>query len=287
MAEQKNDVFNTQYAVHISASIVLYNSNIEYINKVINSYVPSERRILFLIDNSPEKSNFDFVYGNNNIKYYFIGKNVGYGSGHNIALKMAIEEKTKYHIILNPDLQFEPDSIDKIITFMDANEDIVELMPKIIDINGKIQYLCKLLPTPFDLIFRRFFSKTPLFEKSNDKYVLKESGYNKILNIPCLSGCFMFLRVKTIETNNIFFDEMFFLYCEDFDYIRRLHKIGKTVYYPYVNITHIHTRGSYKSKRLLVEHIKSAIKYFNKWGWIFDKERKIINKRILDNIKSF
>ena len=29
-------------------------------------------------------------------------------------------------------------------------------MPKVFYSNGEIQYLCKRIPTPFDLIFRRF-----------------------------------------------------------------------------------------------------------------------------------
>ena len=38
---------------------------------------------------------------------------------------------------------------------------------------------------------------------------------------------------------------------------------------------------------MLKIHIQSAIKYFNKFGWIFDKERKEMNKKILDEINNF
>lgn len=37
---------------------------------------------------------------------------------------------------------------------------------------------------------------------------------------------------------------------------------------------------------MLLIHIKSAFHYFNKWGWIFDKERKVMNKKILDEIQN-
>ena len=36
--------------------------------------------------------------------------------------------------------------------------------------------------------------------------------------------------------------------------------------------------GSYKDFGLTVHNIKSAIQYFNKWGWFFDEERAIINQ---------
>ena len=39
---------------------------------------------------------------------------------------------------------------------MDANDDIGLVMPKVLYPDGELQYLCKLLPTPADLIFAAF-----------------------------------------------------------------------------------------------------------------------------------
>ena len=74
------------------------------------------------------------------------------------------------------------------------------------------------------------------------------------------------------------------MYLEDFDLIRRLHRVGKTIFYPYVTIIHDHARDSYTSKKMLKLHIISAIKYFNKYGWFFDKERRKMNAQILKEI---
>ncbi|NLL99980.1 MAG: glycosyltransferase family 2 protein, partial [Treponema sp.] len=38
-------------------------------------------------------------------------------------------------------------------------------------------------------------------------------------------------------------------------------------------------------KKLFIEHIKAIVYYFNKWGWFFDKERKLINKNTINNLK--
>jgi GT2 family glycosyltransferase len=269
--------------ITISASIVLYNSKINELINVINSYAPSESRLLYLIDNSIQKTNLDFLLAENkHIYYFFIGKNKGYGAGHNIAIRMAIKANTKYHLVLNSDLQFEPFIINKITDFMDNDIRIAQVMPKVLSPNGDIQYLCKLIPTPIDLIFKRFFPKR-ISEKNAIRYQLKFTDYNKQMNVPYLSGCFMFFRTSALETIGLF-DEMFFMYPEDIDITRRMHKLFKTMYYPEVSIIHTHSAESYKNKKMLKIHIINIIKYFNKWGWFFDKDRKKINENILKEL---
>ena len=52
-------------------------------------------------------------------------------------------------------------------------------------------------------------------------------------------------------------------------------------FYPHALIQHGFGKASFKSYKMTLIHIQSAIKYFNKWGWFIDKERKIVNKNIL------
>ena len=198
----------------------------------------------------------------------------------------AIEERSDYHIVLNPDIYFSAEVLPELASYMDSNSDVGYILPKVTYPNGELQYLCKLLPTPFDLIFRRFLPKTKLIVRHNERYELRHSGYDKIMNPPCLSGCFMFMRLSTLKENNLFFDEQYFMYCEDFDLMRRIHSVAKTVYYPKVSIVHNHAKASYTSRKMLMTHIKSAIKYFNKFGWFFDKERNNMNKQILKEIEA-
>lgn len=266
----------------ITASIVIYNTDIKLVGNVIKSYIPSNTRKLYIIDNSPMET--EWYFGRAHIEYIFNNKNMGYGAAHNIGIRKSIEAGAKYHIVLNPDLYFEPSIIDELIKYSDANSDVVYMLPKVLYPSGELQYLCKLLPTPFDLILRRFLPNVGFLKKRNDRYILKDTGYEKIMNPPCLSGCFMFMRTKALEENELFFDERFFMYCEDFDLMRRLHRIGKTIYYPYVTIIHNHAKGSYKSIKMLKMHIRSACLYFNKYGWFVDKERVIQNRKVLKEV---
>lgn len=266
----------------ISGSLVIFNSPKELIENVIRSFNPDMERKLFIIDNSEKKT--ELYLNKANIEYIYNGRNLGYGAGHNIGIRKAIEENADYHIVLNPDISFVPNIIDEIIDYANKNDEVVYILPKVVNVDGELQYLCKLLPTPFDLIFRRFFPKTKGIEKRNDRYILKNSGYCTIMNPPCLSGCFMFMRVSTLKKYDLEFDERFFMYCEDFDLIRRLHRVGKTIYYPNVSIVHIHEKESYKNVKMLKIHMKSACQYFHKYGWIFDGERMEMNERILQEL---
>ena len=116
-------------------------------------------------------------------------------------------------------------------------------------------------------------------KKSKEKFYLKSTGYNKIMNIPYLSGCFMFLNVEAIKKVGMF-DERFFMYPEDIDLTRRIHTKFKTIFYPEVSVGHHHEKASSKSVKMAFIHILNIIRYFNKWGWIFDKQRRLFNARL-------
>jgi GT2 family glycosyltransferase len=261
----------------INASIVLYNHKPSEIAVLIDTLRKSDAvSEVFLIDNSykqnPEFNNFDVVYIFNN-------QNIGYGAAHNIAIKKTIEQNIPFHLVVNPDIEFESDILLKIEKFMVENSQIGLLMPKIFSPDGKIQYLCKLVPTPLNLLFRRFLPKS-WTKKRTEKFEMRSSGYNRIMHVPYLSGCFMFLRISALCEIGLF-DERFFMYPEDIDLTRRMYRKFRTVFYPEVSVIHAHTRGSYKYGKLLFIHIFNIIKYFNKWGWFFDRERRQINRQII------
>ena len=270
----------------LSASIVLYNTKIDELKRVIDSYFTyTGEKQLFLVDNSPTDSLKEIVkiYPNNDIYYIFNNENMGYGKAHNIAIKKSIEQGLSYHIILNPDIIIKKGSLEKLTEYMEQHPEVGNIMPKIIYPDGELQYLCKLLPSPIDLIFRRFIPIKNWKEAINKRYELHSFGYDQIMNIPNLSGCFMFLRTEALKQVGLF-DENIFMYLEDIDLNRRIHSKYKTIYYPDATVIHEHQKESYKSKRLLKAHIQSAIYYFNKYGWFFDKERTNINKNVFKEL---
>ena len=53
------------------------------------------------------------------------------------------------------------------------------------------------------------------------------------------------------------------------------------LYFPEVEIVHAHRAESYRSAKMRRIHIENMIRYFNKWGWVFDAERRRLNREVL------
>lgn len=107
---------------------------------------------------------------------------------------------------------------------------------------------------------------------------MRDVDLSKPCEVPSLSGCFMFLRSTALKEAGLF-DERFFMYMEDVDLCRRIGAVSQTVFFPGCSVIHGYSKGSYKSARLFRLHLGSAIRYFNKWGWVFDRDRRERNRR--------
>ena len=269
----------------ITASIVLYNTPGVLINRLLTCIRNSGCiNTIYIVDNSPVP-NQQLVFEDLPVEYIQTQRNIGYGSGHNIALRKAIKLGSDFHFVFNPDISFEDAELQKMISRICDDKEIGQLMPKVINPDGSLQYLCKLLPTPLDLVLRRF-AIGPLKRIAKvraDEFELRFSGYRNEMNVPFLSGCFMLFRVSALQKIGLF-DESFFMYGEDIDLTRRMHAKYKTIFFPSAVVIHDHAKESYKNIKMLWIHSVNVGKYFNKWGWFLDAERKKMNTAVIKSL---
>lgn len=268
----------------LTISIVTYNTNKEELLKVLQCLekIKVNKRI-FISDNS-EKQDIKKVIeelNNNQIEYIFNNSNRGFGAGHNVIINKLLNKEldSKYHLVMNSDVYFEEDVVEKLLDYMSNHEKIGQIGPRITGKDGTLTYSCKLFPTPLNLIMRRFIPLKKIVEKMDYDYEMRWYNYKDIVEGALLSGCFMLLRTEVFKKVGKF-DEKYFMYLEDYDFCRRIGEKYEVIYYPEVEIMHEHAKSSYKSKKMLLIHIKSALTYFNKWGWIFDKKRSETNKKL-------
>lgn len=270
----------------VSASVVLYKTPFDEVFSVIQDFFgEANAGKIFLVDNSPAISDelVSLCSGEPRIEYIFLNENVGYGKAHNIAMRAAVHSGSQFHMILNPDVRFNSMIISGLIQKMEDDSLLAHIMPRICYPDGSAQFLCKLLPSPYDLFMRRFLPFSRLRNKLSFAYELRSYDYqSELKNVPSLSGCFMFLRLDYVRDIG-YFDENIFMYMEDVDLTRRLLERYSNLYCPAFVVFHGYQKGSYKNFNLLKYHVQSAIYYFSKWGWVSDPVRRKVNQSFKKN----
>lgn len=269
----------------ITASIVLYHNDTSELKKTIVSVLNTKQRIrLYLIDNSKSDNLRIFQNFDNRIEYIHNPSNPGFGAAHNIAIKKAMENKVKYHFIVNPDIYFDTDVISSMVSYVVNDQNIGMMMPQILNLDGSVQNLPKLLPSPLSILLRKLKRPNKAYKKFINRYELRKVPEKIIYNAPVLSGCFTLLNLEAIKRVGGY-DDKFFMYFEDWDLSRRIHQHYKTIYFPLVSVYHGYESGANKNGKLFKIFITSAMKYFNKWGWFFDSEKNKINNKALSQFK--
>lgn len=262
----------------VSASILIYDSPLDQVRSAVDSLLREGIGNIILLYNGPEKG---YIRKEDFPEARIIEiENRGYGAGHNVALRLAEEEGMPYHLVMNADVRWEQPVIQPLLRYMETHSDTSLISPKTYYPDGTFQHTARMLPTPVDLCLRLIPGNC--FSKARRRYLLADRDTDQPLNAPYLLGNFLFFRMEALKKTG-FFDERFFMYPEDIDITRRLHRIGKTLYYPEVNVIHDHARASRHSFRMFRIHLKNMVRYFNKWGWFADRERREFNRRVSES----
>ena len=141
---------------NLSVSIVLFNTDLNEILNVLSTLLVSKLNLkIYLVDNSPTDKIKDGIPIHEKIEYIHTGKNLGFGAGHNVAIKKAINN-SEFHLVLNADVDFNAAILNEMYAYMKEHQETGLMAPKIFNPDGTIQYSAKLLPTPANLIVRRF-----------------------------------------------------------------------------------------------------------------------------------
>lgn len=257
----------------LTISIVTFNPDFDELKKTIDSLKIALKTLspisfsITIVDNSSNREVASFLlrfYSEMPVKLIEGHGNIGFGQAHNLA----IQQMGEFHLILNPDIQLDPNSLINALAFMRANENCGLLSPYAYCPNDQRQYLCKRYPAIFDLIIRGFAPKIirSLFSARLARYELQAETQNVVFwNPPIVSGCFMFYRSATLRSIGGFSDK-FFLYFEDFDLSLRSHKVTEIAYVPTIKVVHAGGHASKKGFWHIKLFIQSAIIFYGIHG---------------------
>ncbi len=254
----------------VVASIVTYASNPEALGEAIASLkVQGEDTHLYLVDNHSPHGYRQVLseFEGEGVTLLEAPRNGGFGYGHNVAWMQASD--SDYVLVMNPDVVLHDGCLAALIAFMERTPSAGLVVPKVFYPDGTLQPLNKRLPSVLDLALRLLLppalaSIGPIRHRL-ERYSMLDRGYDTAYPLPFASGCCMLFR-RDILRRLGGFDEKFFLYFEDADITRRVNELAESWYCPDAHITHHWQRESRSSLKLLWVMLKSAARYFAKWG---------------------
>ena len=164
----------------LTASIVVYHTAEEELHRCLQSLLACEAlRHVYVVDNGSEERLRQFCARQGERVSYRALPNVGYGAGHNSALREVVEEKIdapRYHLVINSDVYFAPGTLERIVEHMEGHPEVGQLIPKVYYPDGRLQHVCRMLPTPADLWLRRFMPRW-MSRRRMERYTLAFTGY--------------------------------------------------------------------------------------------------------------
>ncbi|MDC0174114.1 glycosyltransferase family 2 protein [Pseudomonadales bacterium] len=264
----------------INVSIVTYHTPVnDLLNAVSTCALSPLVCNIYVIDNSPVNTLENHIRDIAKVSFLHNPSNPGYGAAHNIAIRHTLNERIPFHLVLNADVIFDFHILKGMLDSFRANKMIGLVAPKMLFEDGTVQCSRKLLPTPANMFLRAFLPKK-FRSRIDSKFQIESIESDRSIFVPYVSGAFMLFKASTLGKIGIF-DETFFMYPEDIDLSRRVAESHRVQFIPEFVITHKYGGATRTSLKMFVIHAYNMCLYFNKWGWIFDKNRYELNRDTL------
>ena len=249
----------------LSACFVLYHCGDE-IDQAMRCIQNADLEVaVYLCDKSPEDGTAD------RLQWAFPGVtvlpqpgNIGFGRANNAVLPYL---KSKYHLMLNPDIVFDPSLLSRMIRYMEEHPNIAILTPRVLNEDGTEQYLPKKQISFHYLLSGLLEPMGGIFRRWRQEFTLADMDVRGPIPVEFATGCFLLIRTEVFLRLRGF-DPRFFLYQEDSDLSRRVleEKLGSIVYHPDMCVTHRWARENTRTFRGRMRQTRSVFKYFWKWG---------------------
>jgi GT2 family glycosyltransferase len=248
--------------------IIISHNHGKYLNHCLSSIQKSVSnlrfKVILIINNKLDKTSIKVAQKFSFVNLQINSKPKGFAANINKGVK---QTNSPYIFIINPDTVLTKNSLEKMVKFIEKNKKVAICGPKLVFLDGTLQYSARRFPSFKIALIRRtplrYFFKNSSINKFHLGYDL---DHNKAQKVDWLLGAVMLIRRKAFDDIG-YFDERFFLYCEDIDYCYRAWEKGWEVwYYPEAVVKHHHLAES--DRRFLsiytLYHYHSMVIYFLK-----------------------
>lgn len=156
-------------------------------------------------------------------------KNVGFSAANLQGYKQA---SGRYVLFLNPDMEVDEGSLDKMVEWMDVHPGTGIAGCRLVTAEGDFNH--EAAPRRFPRLHEHFilllkFQK--LFPGALDRYLYKDLDFSREQSVDTVRGSFMLMRREFIDSLGWPFDPRYYIWFEDVDICREAWKKGFTVDY--------------------------------------------------------
>jgi GT2 family glycosyltransferase len=231
--------------------------------------IPNE---VFVVDNASRDASADMVEREfPAVKLIRSAINLGFGAANNVAFAQATG---RYIVLLNSDAFPRPEALRRSIDHMDAEPRVGLGGARQIGPDGSWQPSARMFPSPLN----DFLSLSGLAAKfPKSRFFGRQDNTWADQDLPAdtdwVTGAYAIIPRPVLEQVG-YFDERFFLYCEEVDLCRRIKKAGYLVrYWPDIVVVHLGGESSKTVKTLRMSRsgaqlelwrIRSGFLYYRK-----------------------
>ena len=205
--------------------------------------------------------------------------NRGMGGGNNSGMR---EASGRYFFLLNSDAWIVGDGLAALVAFADAHPDVAVVGPRLLNTDGTLQRSVRAEPTLWRLAteYLAIRKLAPWTNLLNPLYV---GGFDhrSVREADWLSGAALLVRREAADAVGLF-DESFFMFSEEVDWMTRFRRAGWTVmFFPGAEVVHV-GEGSHGG-RMYVENLRGHLRWFDKHRG--PKEAERVRRLLLGSLR--
>ena len=195
--------------------------------------------------------------------------NRGMGGGNNAGMRLA---RGRYFLLLNSDAWVVGDSLERLVRFADEHPGAAVIGPKLLNTDGTLQRSVRGEPTLWRLATEYLFIRklAPRSRRLNLFY-RGDFAHDRVEEVDWLFGPALLVRREAADAVGLF-DEDFFMFSEEVDWMTRFRRAGwKVLFFPGAEVMHV--GGASHGGRMYVENLRGHLRWFAKHRGAKDAER--------------
>lgn len=187
-------------------------------------------------------------------------ENLGMGAGNNAGI---LATDRSFVFLLNSDAWPAPGAIDALVEFAESRRDAAVVGPRLRNADGSVQRSVRGDPTLWRLATEYLYLRkiAPGSSRLNAFYG-GGFAHDEVREVESLQGAALLVRRAAIDEVGTF-DEAFFMFSEETDWLYRFRRAGWNVlFFPGAEVTHL--GGASHGGRLYVENLRGILRFLQK-----------------------